>query len=175
MALLCVLQVVDHDFGRAKDLLTSAITALVHLQDGMVGLGRVIALRNRFMPVWVKRLANNLLGLNAMLVKQQAQLLQSHLHTLMKLRRSGGGTGSQCPFKIVERGQQLVDKGFLLCGGTGLDFLAASPLEILKIGGQAQVQILLFTKFLAEKVGLGGSCQRSLKTSHEGSNENQPL
>ena len=41
-------------------------------------------------------------------------------------------------------------------GGTGLDFLAASPLEILKIGSQAQVQVLLFGEFLTERVRLCG-------------------
>jgi hypothetical protein len=88
--LFCVLQVIDHNFGRAKDLLTSPITALEHLQDGVVGLGRIMALRNRFMPVRVERLADTLLCLNAMLAEQQAQLLQRHLHTLMKLWRSRG-------------------------------------------------------------------------------------
>jgi hypothetical protein len=85
VALFCIFQVIDHNFGRAKDVLTSPIAALEHLQDGAVGLGRIAALRNRFMPVRVKRLADTLLGLDAMLVKQQAQLLQSHLHILVKL------------------------------------------------------------------------------------------
>jgi hypothetical protein len=44
-----------------------------------------------------------------------------------------------------------------LRGCAGLDFLAASPLEILEVGGQAQVQVLLFAKFLAEPVGLCGN------------------
>jgi hypothetical protein len=44
VALFCVLQVIDHDFGRAKDLLTPPVTALKHLQDGVVGLSRIVAL-----------------------------------------------------------------------------------------------------------------------------------
>ena len=43
------------------------------------------------MPVRVKRLSNNLLGFDAMLAKQQAQLLQRHLYPLLKLLRSRRG------------------------------------------------------------------------------------
>jgi hypothetical protein len=44
-------QVIYHHFGRSKDLFTSPVTALEHLKDGMIGLGRVVAPRNSFMPV----------------------------------------------------------------------------------------------------------------------------
>ena len=50
-------QVINRHFGRAKDFRGSQITALEHLKDGMVRLGRVVPLRNRFMPVRVKRLS----------------------------------------------------------------------------------------------------------------------
>ena len=91
MGLLCVFHFINHNFGRAKDFVAPPVTTLEHLKDRLVGLGRIVPLRNRFMPVRVERLADNLLGLDAMLAKQQAQLLQSHFHTLMKLWRSGGG------------------------------------------------------------------------------------
>ena len=85
MGLLCVFHFINHNFGRAKDLVAPPVTTLEHLQDGVVGLGRIVALRNRFMPMRVERLADNLLGLDAMLAKQQAQLMERHLHALMKL------------------------------------------------------------------------------------------
>ena len=53
-------QVTNHHFGWSKDLRTSPVTALEFLEDGVVGLGRVVALRNRFMLGRVERLANDL-------------------------------------------------------------------------------------------------------------------
>jgi hypothetical protein len=91
MGLLCVFHFINHNFGRAKDFVAPPVTTLEHLKDRLVGLGRIVPLRNRLMPVRIERLAHNLLGLNAMLAKQQAQLLQRHFHALMKLWRSGGG------------------------------------------------------------------------------------
>ncbi len=52
-------QVINHHFGRSKDFLTSPVTALEHLKDGVVGLGRVMALGNGFMPVRVKWLTRS--------------------------------------------------------------------------------------------------------------------
>jgi hypothetical protein len=142
-------QVINHHFGRSKNLLASPVTALAHLQDGVVGLGRIVALRNRFMPVRVERLADALLDLDAVLAEQQAQLLQRHLDTLMKLKGAGGCAGGQSPFEVVDCGQQFMDEQFLLRGRTGLAFLATAPLEILEVGGQAQVQIFLFGELFA--------------------------
>ena len=48
----CVLgmrQVIDDHFCRSKDLFALPVTALEHLQDGMIGMGRIVALGNRFM------------------------------------------------------------------------------------------------------------------------------
>ena len=39
-------------------------------------------------------------------------------------------------------------------GSTALDFLAASPLEVLEVGGQVQVHVLLIGELLAELVRL---------------------
>jgi hypothetical protein len=142
--LLGMRQVINHHFGRAKDLLTPPVTALENLEDGVVGVGGIVALGNRFMPVRVERLANALLGLDTMLAEQQAQLLQRHFHPLMKLWGAGGCTGGQSTFEVVDCGQQFMDKRFLLRGRTGLALLAAAPLEILEIRGQAQLQICLF-------------------------------
>jgi hypothetical protein len=91
MGLFYVFHVINHDFGWAEDLLPPPITALEHFKDGVVGLGRIVPLRNRFMPLRIERLADALISLNAMLAEQQPQLLQRHLHTLLKLWRSRGG------------------------------------------------------------------------------------
>jgi hypothetical protein len=155
--LLGMRQVINHHFGRAKDLLPPPISALQNLKDGVVGVGGIVTLGNRFMPVRIERLANTLLGLDTMLAEQQAQLLQRHFHPLMKLWGAGGCTGGQSTFEVVDCGQQFMDKRFLLRGRTGVAFLAAAPLEILEIGGQAQVHILLFGELLADRVRLSGS------------------
>ena len=123
----------------------------------MIGLGRVVALRNSFMPVRIKRLADALFALNAVLAEQQAQLLQRHLHTLMKLVRTRGCTGSQSTFEVVYCRQQFMDERFLLRDRTGLVFLTTAPLEVLEVGGQAQIQVFLLDEFLAERVRLCGS------------------
>ena len=136
-------QVINHYFGRSKDLVTPPVTALEHLEDSVVGLGWVVALGNRLMPMRVERFANDLLGLDAVLLKQQPQLLQRHLHTLMKLLRAGRCAGGQCPFEVVDCGEKLMDERFLLRRRTDIAFLAAPPLEILEIGGQLQVYIFL--------------------------------
>ncbi len=150
-------QIIYHHFGRSKDFFTSPVTALEHLKDGMIGLGRVVALRNSFMSVRIKRLTDALLALDAVLAEQQAQLLQRHLHTLMKLARTRGCTGSQSTVEVVYCGQQFTDERFLLRDRTGLAFLTTAPLEILEVGGQAQIQVFLLDEFLAERVRLCGS------------------
>jgi hypothetical protein len=121
------------------------------------GVGGIVALGNRFMPVRVERLANALLGLDSVLAEQQAQLLQRHIHTLMKLWGSGGCAGGQSTFEVIDCGQQFMDKRFLLRCRTDLALLAAASLEILEVGGQAQVHILLFGELLADRVRLSGS------------------
>jgi hypothetical protein len=42
--LFWMLQVVDDDFGRTKNFIAPLVTSLKHLQDGVVGLGRIVAL-----------------------------------------------------------------------------------------------------------------------------------
>jgi hypothetical protein len=79
-------QIIHDHFSRANDLGTSLITTLNHFKDGMVRFSRIMALRKRFVPVRVERLADNLLRLDSVLTQQLLQLLQRHLHTLMKLR-----------------------------------------------------------------------------------------
>jgi len=111
------------------------------------------------MPVRVERLANALLGLDTMLLEQQAQLPKCHFHTLMKLRGAWLCTGGESAFEVVDCRQQLMDERFLLRGRAGVAFLAAAPLKILEIGRQAQVDILLFCELLADRVRV---CANSL-------------
>ena len=108
------------------------------------------------MPVRVERLANDLPTLDPMLLEQLLQLLQGHLHPLMKLAGVPRGPGSQSPLEVVNDWQQFHDEGFLLRDRTGPAFLPAAPLEILKVGDQAQMQILLLGEILQERVRRGG-------------------
>ena len=141
-------QVIHHHFGRANDLRTSPITTLNHFKDRVIGLSRVMALRKRFLPVRVERPAGNLLTFDAVLSKQLLQLFQRHLHALMKLRGVPRSASGQSPFEIVNDWQQFNDERFLLRHRAGFDFLPAALLEILKVGGQSQMQIFLFGNIL---------------------------
>ena len=73
----------------------------------------IMPLRDRFMLARIELLANALLGLDAVLADQLPQLLQRHLHPLMKLWRIGRGAGGKGAFQVVDDGQQFADERFL--------------------------------------------------------------
>ncbi len=52
-------QVIDHHFGRAKDLPTLPVTPLEHLENSLIGASRVVPHGNRFMLVRIERLFMN--------------------------------------------------------------------------------------------------------------------
>jgi len=155
MALLGRGQVVDDDFGRANHLRPALITTLNDAQNCMVGLGRIMALRKRFLPMRVERFADDRLAFHAMLVEQLLQLLERHLHSLTELGRILRGAGGQGAFKVINDRQEIHDERFLLRDGPNLGFLAAAPLEILEVGAEAQMQVLLFGQILEERFRLG--------------------
>ena len=62
--------VINHHFGWSKDLLTLPVTPMQHLKDCVIGLGWIVALGNRLVLVRVERLAETLLGLDAVLAEQ---------------------------------------------------------------------------------------------------------
>jgi hypothetical protein len=150
-------QIIDHDFGWANDLRTSPVATLNDFEDGVVGFSWIMALRKRFVPVRIERFADDLLTFDAVLAEQLLQLLQGHLHTLMKLCGIPRCASGQSPFEIVNDWQQFNDERFFLCHRAGLAFLPAALLEILKVSGQAQMQIFLFGKILEERFRFAGS------------------
>ena len=150
-------QIVHYYFGRANNLRPSLVATLNNFKDGEIGLSRIVALRERFMPVRIERLADDCLTLDAMLAEQLLQLLQCHLHTLMKLRGVTRRTGGQSTFEIVNYRQKFNDERVLLCGSAGLAFLPAAPLKILKVCGQTKMQILLFGEVIEECLRFAGS------------------
>ena len=75
----------------------------------------------------------------------------------MKLPGVGRGTGGHGPFEIVENGQQFMDERFFLRSRTDLALLATAALEIIEVGSQTQVLVLLFREFRAEQLGFSGS------------------
>jgi hypothetical protein len=153
-------QVIHHDFGRAQNLRPAPVTTLKHIKNRVVCLGRIMPLGNGFMLMRIKRLADNLIAYNPVPAEQQTQLLQGHFHPLAKLLGTGGCTGGQRPFEIVNHGQQLGNEGFLLGRSPALTFPPAAPPEILKVRRQSQMHILLLGEFLFERVRLGGGGQR---------------
>jgi hypothetical protein len=128
-------EVIHHNFGRAKHFRRPQIATLDHFQDCVIGLGRVKTLRESFMAVRVERLADDILTFDAVLAKQLLQLLQCHLHALMKLDRIPRCSRGHGPLKVINDRQQLDDERFLLRDRSGLAFQPAAPLEILKVGG----------------------------------------
>ena len=83
MALFGGGQVVYHHFGGANNLLPPSVTALEYRENRVVGLGLVVTLGKRFLPVRVERLAHDFLALDAVLTEQLLQLFQCHLHALL--------------------------------------------------------------------------------------------
>jgi len=93
--------VIYHDLGRADHFGPAPVAALEHFQDGAGGQGGVVSLGKRVMVMWIKRLADNLVTLEAMLTEQFLQLLQGHFHALMQSRGNGGNSGGQGTLQIV--------------------------------------------------------------------------
>ena len=54
-------QVIHHYLGRSDDFRTPPVTALHYLNDGVIGLGRIVPLGNRLMLVRIERLTPSLL------------------------------------------------------------------------------------------------------------------
>jgi hypothetical protein len=148
---------VHHDFGRADDFLAPLITALEHGENRVVGLGGIPGLGKGLMAVRVKGLPDQRLAFHPVLTEQLLQLGQRHLDALMERRGIARRAGSQGAFEVVNDRQQFNDERFLLRGRPGLAFLPAAPLEIFKVGEQAQMEIFLFGKIFEERVRLGGS------------------
>ncbi len=62
-------QVVNNHFCRSKDLLALPVTALEHLQDCMIGLGRIVALGNSVMQARVELLADDFVSHDTVLLE----------------------------------------------------------------------------------------------------------
>jgi hypothetical protein len=103
-------QVVHYHFGRANNLRSFPIATLNHLEDGMVGLGWIMALRKCFMLVRVEQLAHDFLTLDAVLPEQLLQLFQRHLHTLMKLRGVARGASANARSRLSMTGNNSTMK-----------------------------------------------------------------
>src|ERR1035438_6821405 len=69
---------------------------------------------------------------------------------ILQTRPPRAQAGGQSTFEVVEGRQQLMDERFLARERTALRLLASAPLEILEVGGEAQVQVFLFGEFRAE-------------------------
>jgi len=61
--------IIHHDPGRAEHLGPAPVAALEHFQDGAGGQGGVVSLGKRVMVMRIKRLADNLVTLDAMLAE----------------------------------------------------------------------------------------------------------
>jgi hypothetical protein len=146
-------QIVDNHLGRAQHGVAVPVTALEDFEHGMVGLVRVAAGGNRFVPVRVKGPAEALLGLNAVTAQQLVQLLEGHLYPLAELFGRGGCAGGECAFEVVDDRQQFADELVFLRGSTTVDLLGQTLAVVIEIGGQPQVAVLLFGDLGLKRLG----------------------
>ena len=143
-------QIIHNDLGRTKDLIAAAVAALGDFEDDLIGLAWVMPHGNRLVPVGIEGPTQVLDGLDAVAVEQLAQLLQRHPHTLMQRFGGNGLRGSQGTFEIVENGQQVADECFLFRRGLLLGISPGALFEIVEVGGEAQVILLLCGQLLLE-------------------------
>ena len=143
-------QIIHNDLGRTKDRIAAAVATLSHFENGPIGPAWVVPHGNSLVPVGIEGPPQVLDGLDAVAVEQLAHLLQRHRHTLMQWLGGNGLLGSQGAFEIVENGQQVADECFLFHRGL-LGGISPGPLlEIVKVGGEAQVSVLLCGQLLLE-------------------------
>jgi hypothetical protein len=152
-----VAQIVDNHFGRAKDFVAAAVTTLEGLKHDMVGFRRVGTHGDSLVVMGVKWPPEALLGFDAMATKELVELLQGHLHALAELFGRGRHIAAERAFEVVDDWQQFADKGFLLGGRAALDFLGGSPAEVVEVGGQAQVAVLLGNHLALQHSDIGRS------------------
>jgi len=150
-------QIIHNYLGGTKDPVAAAVAALGDFQDDLIGLGGIVAHGNRRMPMGIEWTANSGHRLNAVLEEQLLQLLQRQRHPLLQLNRGRGGRGQRA-FEIVERRQELTDECLFLRRGLLLGIPPGTFLEIVKVGCQMQVFILLGGQLLLEFGKIGGSC-----------------
>ena len=143
-------QIIHNDLGWTKDLIAAAVATLSDFEDDLIGLAWVVPHGNSLVPVGIEGPTHVLDGLDAVAVEQLAHLLQRHRHTLMQWLGGNGLLGSQGAFEIVENGQQVADECFLFRRGLLLGISPGALLEIVKVGGEAQVIVLLCGQLLLE-------------------------
>jgi len=143
-------QVVHNDLGRTKDLIAAPVATLGDFEDDMIGLAGVVPHKDGIVPVGIERPPHVFDGLDAVAVEQLAHLLQRHPHTLMQWFGGNRLLGSQGAFQIVENGQQVADECVLFRRGLLVGISPGALLEIVKVGGEAQVSVLLCGQLLLE-------------------------
>ena len=89
----------------------------------MVGLIRVVAGSNGFVPVRVEWPAEALLGCNAIAAQQLVQLLQGHPDALSELLGRGGRVGGKSAFEVIDDRQQFANELFFFRGSATFDLL----------------------------------------------------
>jgi len=144
-------QIIHDDSGRPEQFFATAIAALDHFQHGVIRLAGVMLHGHGLVPVRIKYPARSLHILDPVAPEQAAQLLQRHLHALpQRLGGSGWFTG-QRPLEIIEYRQHVLDERFLLRLRFLLRIAPGSLFEIVEVGRQAQIRILLPGNLLAQR------------------------
>ncbi len=143
-------QIIHNDLGWTKDRIAAAVATLSNFEDGLIGLAWVTPHENSLVPAGIEGPTHVLDGLDTVAVEQLAHLLQRHRRTLMRWLGGNGLLGSQGAFEIVENRQQVADECFLFRCGLLAGIAPGPLLEIVKVGGETQVIVLLRGQFLLE-------------------------
>jgi hypothetical protein len=109
----------------------------------MIGLRGVVAHGDGLVIMRVEWLSEALFGFDTVATQELGELLEGHFHALSKLFRRGRDVATERAFKVVNDRQQFADESFLLCHRTSLCLPRGSLAEIVEVGGQAQVAVLL--------------------------------
>jgi hypothetical protein len=145
-----IAQIIYNDLGWTKNLIAATVATLNNFEDDLVGLVWVVPHGNSLVPKGIEGPPHVLDGLDAVMVEQLAHLLQRHRQTLMQWLRGNELLGSQGTFEIVENWQQIADECFLFRRGLLAGISLGALSEIFKIGGEAQVIVLLCGQLLLE-------------------------
>ena len=152
-------EVIHNDLGWTKDRIAAAVATPSHFEDGLIGLAWIAPHENSLVPAGIEGAPHVLDGLDAVAVEQLAHLLQHHRHTSMQWLGGNGLLESQGAFEIVENGQKLADECFLFRRGLLGGISPGALLEIVKVGGETQVIVLLCGQLLLE---YGWASRRSI-------------
>jgi hypothetical protein len=151
-----VIQIVHNYFGRTKHFVAPAITGLQNLDHSMIGLRWVVAHGDRFVAMRVEGPADRFLRFNAMAFQELMQLLQRHPDAIAQLFR--GRITGEGALEVIDDRQKLADESFLLRRGAPIGLARGPFAEVIEIGREPEIQVLLLGQICFARSSHTRSC-----------------